>query len=74
MPTIADKVKEARAKGLVPLLRGDLLPCAKCGTQTDINLLDAFPLTADWKEQELRCETCYGPDWLPMAWTKRGDK
>jgi hypothetical protein len=56
------------------VLAGETEPCMKCGTPTDINLLDAKAPRGGSPDRgadftRLECERCYGPGWLPMATT-----
>lgn len=62
--------KQINERGHV--LSGEIAACRKCGTLTDVNLLDMKDDgTGNWTVAE--CEPCYGPGWRP-AFTTNEDE
>ena len=54
------------------VLAGHAAPCHKCGTPTDLNLLDMKDDgTGNWEIAE--CEACYGPGWKPAFTTNENE-
>ena len=54
------------------VLGGESYPCDKCGTLTDINLLDTKDDgTGNWEIAE--CEQCYGSGWRPAITTNEDE-